>query len=106
MYEEATPSDPLLIWRPFCHLEGRPAVVAKERIFSLSTHSRVRFNLLSKLKQNFPVELPRTRTWPSPGGIRWEEESLIPADCGRRRASHSRPGGRRGLSNLFCPDLP
>lgn len=27
--EEATPSDPLLMWRQFCQLEGGPAVVAK-----------------------------------------------------------------------------
>lgn len=58
--EEATPSDLLLICCQFCKLHGGPAVVAKERIFSLSARLHMNLKLLSKLKHNFSVELPRT----------------------------------------------
>ena len=63
LHEEATPSDPLLIGRQFCHLESGPAAVTKERILPLNTHLHVNFQFLSKPEQNFPIALPRTSTW-------------------------------------------
>ena len=111
--EEATPSDSLLIWLWFCQFEGGPTVVTKERLFSLSTQLHVNFPLLSKLKQNFPIELPRIRTWQSLGEICSDDDEYN-SQPGRGRKCTPPPThthtvtreGRRRLNNLFSLDLP